>query len=84
MDEKICDQAMELRITRPNGALMSQHVISKFGPRMPIGTLFVENGRLVLKAVMMDTGEPELTGGLVQPGVPWVGDMNFAVVPANI
>lgn len=83
MNEGTCDKAMELRITRPDGTLMANHLVRKFGPRMPVGTLFVEDGRLVLRPLIMETDEPEPMVGLVRPGEPWIGNMNFAVVEAN-
>ncbi len=64
-----------LRVTRPDGSVLYEMALDEHAKPICLGKLFVENGRIVLRA----TGDDYDAGSIVTPTVDWVGDMAFSV-----
>ena len=64
-----------LRVTRPDGSVLYEMDLHEHHEPTCLGKLFVENGRIVLRA----TGDDYDAGSIVTPTVDWVGDMAFSV-----
>ncbi len=65
----------ELIIDRSDGTCFYRALIP-VGPRTIIGTLFVEDGRLVVRSAVDYESD---VGSIVTPDCPWIGDFNFRV-----
>lgn len=64
-----------LRVTRPDGTVIYEMALHEHAQPICLGKLFVEQGRIVLRATGDDCG----AGSIVTPSADWVGDMAFSI-----
>ena len=64
-----------LRVTLPDGMVLYERYLHEHHHPICLGKLFVENGRIVLRA----TGDDYGAGSIVTPAADWIGDMAFSV-----